>query len=939
MFVYLMHNIERTGFESGNIGNFQGFPMQVLSVPEEEGQFDITLSMYEENGVLHGTFKYNTDLFYQRTIENMSMHFIALLGKIIHNPDKNISRYSILTEVEEKQILSEWKGQLANHAKQETIHEIIDKTALENLEKEAVTVPYEDGTKESITYGELHKKSNQMARLLKEQGIGRNMPVIVCMEKSVNMIITLLAVMKSGGAYIPIETNWPKERIEYVIDNAQAKYLIYDSNNAYEDNDLQTKTKSFNELEIVYQELDDTAVQNINKVTDLAYIVYTSGSTGRPKGVMVSHKNVVSIYQAWENAYELKTYSFNHLQMASFFSFDVFSGDLVRGLCSGGKLVLCRKEILLNIPLLYNIMEKEEVNIGEFVPAIIRNMMNYIRNSGKRLNFMKTIVVGSDMWNMDEFRTLKFLCAKHTRVISSYGLTEATIDSTYYEPHDLLTNEGPVPIGKPFSNTEVYILDHHMNPVPVGVPGEIYIGGDGVAIGYVNEPELTQERFVTNAFGEGRETRLYKTGDLATWDIDGNIKLLQRVDNQVKIRGHRIELTEIEKYIESITEIEKAFVLAKEAINGEKILCAYYKLLEGTYEAEKVNKYLKKKVPSYMVPSHIIQVEDFPLMTNGKVDMKRLPTPSLEKVVKNKPEKDYEKRLAKIWSKLLGIRKIDLNDNFFELGGNSLNLVELMILIQDEFDINISVNRLFGSPTLNGMVTIIESIEADETEGGEVYALYNAKGVKTIFGFPPAGGYSIVYKELASSMPHVKFVSFDYISDEDKIQQYADMISSMDNSNKYTLFGYSLGGNLAFEVGRELEKRGYEVSDVIIMDSYRIDGSFEISDEDMKKFEVELSEHFKKHTGSDVVHQHTMDQARKYIDFCYSKKNLKNINAITHFIVEENDENSHRDFKLNSWKGSSNTKHNAYQGVGKHEDMLDKDKVLENVKIIMDIIS
>lgn len=434
-----------------------------------------------------------------------------------------------------------------------------------------------------------------MARLLKEQGIGRNMPVIVCMEKSVNMIITLLAVMKSGGAYIPIETNWPKERIEYVIDNAQAKYLIYDSNNAYEDNDLQTKTKSFNELEIVYQELDDTAVQNINKVTDLAYIVYTSGSTGRPKGVMVSHKNVVSIYQAWENAYELKTYSFNHLQMASFFSFDVFSGDLVRGLCSGGKLVLCRKEILLNIPLLYNIMEKEEVNIGEFVPAIIRNMMNYIRNSGKRLNFMKTIVVGSDMWNMDEFRTLKFLCAKHTRVISSYGLTEATIDSTYYEPHDLLTNEGPVPIGKPFSNTEVYILDHHMNPVPVGVPGEIYIGGDGVAIGYVNEPELTQERFVTNAFGEGRETRLYKTGDLATWDIDGNIKLLQRVDNQVKIRGHRIELTEIEKYIESITEIEKAFVLAKEAINGEKILCAYYKLLEGTYEAEKVNKYLKKK--------------------------------------------------------------------------------------------------------------------------------------------------------------------------------------------------------------------------------------------------------------------------------------------------------------------------------------------------------
>ncbi|WDV44634.1 amino acid adenylation domain-containing protein [Clostridiaceae bacterium M8S5] len=936
MFVYLMHNIERTGFESGNVGNFQGFPMQVLSIPEEEGQFDITLSMYEENGILHATFKYNTDLFYESTIVRMSKHFKELMSKIVESPDLNISKYSVLTDDERKMILTEWNGNIDENQKEETVHQLIEKISLENPQKVAITVPYEDKSKDSITYEELNKKSNQIARYLRDKGVTANTPVIVCMKKSVDMAIVLIGIMKSGGAYVPIEANWPEDRINYAIENSKSLLMIYDSNNDFKEGDFSIKTVSFAEMKNEAYRLDDSTVESINSIDDMAYIVYTSGSLGKPKGVMVCHKNVVSIYKSWEETYELKKDEYSHLQMASF-SFDVFSGDLVRALCSGGKLVLCRKEVLLNIPLLYDIMIEEGVNIGEFVPAIIRNMMNYIKKDGKKLDFMKILIVGSDVWNMDEYRELKLQCSLDTRVISSYGLTEATIDSTYYEPQGTLTTDGAVPIGKPFANTEIYILDNEMNPVPVGIPGEIYIGGDGVTLGYVNAPELTKERFINHSFDKTKQIRLYKTGDLALWNNDGNIKMLQRIDNQVKIRGHRIELSEIEKQLESIIEVEKAFVVPKEAPNGEKLLCAYCKA-PASLDINKTNKYLKKKLPTYMIPSYMLRVEEFPLTNNGKVDIKKLPVPTLEKEIQNKPQTENEKKLAKLWSKLLGIRRIDLNDDFFDLGGNSLNLVELMILIRQEFDINISVNKLFSSPSLYSMASVIDSITAKEIDGDQIYGIYNEKGTKTIFGFPPAGGYSIVYKNIAYNMPHVRFVSFNYIENDKKIEQYADMIYEIDNSGRYTLFGYSLGGNLAFEVGRELERRGYEVLDVIIMDSYRINGSFEISDADMKKFEIELSEHFKKHTGSDIVHKHTMKQAKEYIDFCYSKKNLEDIKAIVHFIVEENPESKHRDFKIESWKGSSTTKYNYYQGIGKHADMLDESKAKENVKILEDII-
>ncbi|MBC9783075.1 amino acid adenylation domain-containing protein [Heliobacterium chlorum] len=940
MFVYLFHKVEQTGMDENNVAYYTGFPMRLLDIPEEEGQYEITLSMHEENGKLHAIFKYNTDLFYESTIQRMADHFKALLEDVTENPDKHISEMNILTSQEMNIIMDGWNSLREFQGTEECIHQIIEKVAAEKPLAVAVTVPYEDGTGERLTYQELNQRANRLARYLRERGVKANTTVGVCLDKSVDLIVSLLALMKAGGTYIPIDPEYPVDRIKYILDHSGSEYMI-SKMTIIETLNISKPIICMDRDAGNINSFEATNLENINVPSDLVYVVYTSGSTGQPKGAKIAHKSLASIYRSWEKEYRLKEDTSAHLQMASI-SFDVFAGDLVRALCSGGKLVLCRREILLNIPLLYKVITDEGIDCAEFVPSIMRNLVKYMQVAGKRLDCMKVMIVGSDVWTVDEFNRLKSFCNRKTRVINSYGLSEASIDSTYFDGDTSDYESGStVPIGKPFPNSQVYILDQSMNPVPVGVAGEMYIGGQGLAEGYLNDEQLTAERFIEHSFFRGPLMRLYKTGDMAKWDDKGNIHILQRVDNQVKIRGNRIELGEIEKNLANCPGVISAVAVAKTDRNGDKVICAYYIPEETSpIDVKNLQKILSEKLPSYMIPEYFIEMKEFPHSPNGKIDLNALPAPEFaehrEDIVE--PNTMYEKRVADVWKRLLGIQQVGLRSDFFNIGGNSLYLIELMIHLQDEFKIKLTVNQLFKASTLEGMAKTIENIVTGKQKGAEPYIEYNPGCKKVMYGFPPAGGYSLVYKNLADSMKDVTLVAFNYLTEEGKLKDYADMITAHSDNGPYVLFGYSLGGNLAFEVAKELEERGYEVSDVIIMDSYRITGTFKPTEADLKKFEYELAEHFKKHTGSAHVQKHTLEQARNFIDFCYNRTNEGNAKARVHFIIEENDSDPDREHRKASWDGSSHRSSHIYDGFGRHADMLDAGIVAENVKILRGIL-
>ncbi|HEY9830703.1 MAG TPA: amino acid adenylation domain-containing protein, partial [Stenomitos sp.] len=460
------------------------------------------------------------------------------------------------------------------------IHELFE--AQVRLTPDAVAVVFEQ---QQLTYQQLNQQANQLAHYLRKLGVQPEVLVGICMERSLEMVVGLLGILKAGGAYLPLDPAYPQERLAFMLEDAQIPVLLTHQQLVEKLPKHQAQVVNLDaDWEAIASECSNNPVSEV-RANNLAYAIYTSGSTGKSKGVLIQHSSLVNAYFAWEEAYQLRSLASCHLQMANF-SFDVFSGDLVRALCSGGKLVLCPREFLLEPASLYALMRQQQVDCAEFVPAVLRNLIQYLEKSQQKLDFMRILICGSDSWYVGEYKKFLKFCSPQTRLINSFGLTEATIDSTYFEsPTVNLPVEQLVPIGRPFANTQLYILDSHLQPVPIGVPGELHIGGAGLARGYLNRPDLTAERFIPNPFspkssdrhtaGYGSTLRLYKTGDLARWLPDGNVELLGRIDYQEKIRGYRIELGEIEATLSQHPAVRETIVQVREDSPGEKRLVAY----------------------------------------------------------------------------------------------------------------------------------------------------------------------------------------------------------------------------------------------------------------------------------------------------------------------------------------------------------------------------
>lgn len=692
----VFQNIGINQFTSGDIN------IKPLWHKKNDAKFDLLLEILEDNKSLTLNWNFRKSLFKKETINNMAKHFINLLNSIIENPDQLIKDINIISKAEELQLLFDFNDTHVNYPKNTCIHQMFEDQVKNYPER--IAVSFED---ESISYKELNEKANQLARFLKNKGVTRDAIVCILLDRSINMIISLLGILKAGGCYLPINPDYPEDRTNYILENSQTKYLLTTNNYI---NSITLNGEKFDVNDKSIYQGDSSNLDNINEPEDLAYIIYTSGSTGKPKGVMIQHKNVIRLLKNDKNLYD-----FNENDvwtMFHSFCFDFSVWEIYGAILFGGKCVIVNKAATLSPQEFLKLLKKEQVTILNQTPGAFYNLIEEdLKNTNRDLNIRYVIFGGEALQPLQ----LKDWHKKYpeTRLINMYGITETTVHVTFKEITDYEIENNISNIGTPIPTLTTYIMDKNLHLCPIGIIGEICVGGDGVARGYVNNPELTAKRFVENPYPP--HDRIYRSGDLAKILPNGEMVYYGRMDFQVKIRGFRIELAEIEDKLLKSPNIKKCIVLAKEEPGGNKVLVAYM-VMENDMSVPELRSYLSEDLPDYMIPSYFIKMEELPLTSNKKVDRRALPDPttSIDTGIKYvAPENKSQKVMVKIWQKVLGIEKIGINDNFFALGGHSLKAVSLIAEMQKHFKVN--VNDIFEHQSIAELSDNIEPI-SDNTK-------------------------------------------------------------------------------------------------------------------------------------------------------------------------------------------------------------------------------
>lgn len=683
----------KLGFHITNAHLSEQTPYDFNIEIEDAEQFTILLS-------------YNRQQYDQATMNRIEGHLLQVLTQATQAPEKALIEIPLMTDAESTQILEKWSGPHTDLAPT-TFHALFETQALRTPDHIAVIDEYEE-----LSYKELNKCANQLAQVLQRQGVRRGHPVAIVVDRSVQMIIAALAVMKSGGAYIPVDPTYPSERIAYMLQDSGTELLIIQSHltSVMGNSNYTGQMIYMDQLKEQVSDEDTEIVENYGvNDSDLAYIIYTSGTTGNAKGVMIEHGQYVNTAYGYRDNYRLKEFAVKLLQIASF-SFDVFAGDMARTFLNGGTMVICPQDIRIDPIALSQYLVKHQITVFESTPALILPLMKEVYEQHIQLDTMKLLITSSDSCSVQDYRILLERFGSHMRIMNSYGVTEAAIDSSFYEEHaDHLPLSGNVPIGRPLANHSFYIVDQHLRPVPVGVAGELCIGGQSVARGYLNRPELSAEKFIINPFAE--KGRLYRTGDLARWLPDGQVDFIGRIDYQVKIRGYRIELGEIESVLLAQSTVEQAIVTDRTDEQGDKYLCAY---VTGTFDIQVLRKILSEQLPAYMVPAHFVHLNTLPLTPNGKIDRKALPAPIDSPMTTSsyaKPRNATEVEMVQIWQEVLNISRVGIDDSFFELGGHSLKAVMLVGRITKQFGVELPIRHVFAYPTIRQMAPLVRGAE------------------------------------------------------------------------------------------------------------------------------------------------------------------------------------------------------------------------------------
>ncbi|MFW6359360.1 MAG: non-ribosomal peptide synthetase [Chroococcales cyanobacterium] len=699
-------------------------------------------------GRITGVIVYNTDLFDSSAIALLRQHFQTLLEGIVANPNTPLFQLPLLTLKEEQALLQRWGENESNYPAEVCIHELFE--AQVKRQPTAIALSFKT---QQFTYEQLNQGSNQLARYLQRLGVenhlledpplpplkrGENveisslkkegdggfpssqMAVGICLDQSAEAIAAMLAVLKAGGIYVPLNPNYPVERLHFMIEDAGIGVVITRSEFA----DLFPNTQVIcleEDWDAIAQESNENLSSSVPS-NGLAYIIYTSGSTGIPKGVMVPHRAVNRLVL---NTNYIQIEASDRIAQVANLAFDAATFEIWGALLNGAQLMGIDREITLSPTDFVRELQQQEISILFLTTALLNQTVSQIPNG---LRSLKYLLFGGEMVNVDRVRSL-LKEGKPQHLIHVYGPTENTTFSTWYEVQEIPENATTIPIGQAIANTQVYLLDENLHPVPPGVSGEIYLGGDGLANGYLNRAELTAEKFIDSPFldnrlhpqkfslfkggrGDPLSSKLYKTGDRALYRPNGNIEFLGRTDSQIKLRGFRVELGEIETAIAQYSPIETAVVILRE-VEKDRQLIAYVVPKASTTPTEReLRSFLKTKLPAYMLPAAFVLLNQLPLTANGKVDSKALPPPTIVSATTPTiaPTTSLEASLVQLWAQLLGRKQVGIDDNFFELGGHSLLATQLISRIRDRFQVELPLRSVFETPTIAELAQKIESL-------------------------------------------------------------------------------------------------------------------------------------------------------------------------------------------------------------------------------------
>ncbi len=700
-----------------------GLPLESMVLEQRMSPFDLTMQVADSGAELGAAIEYNVDLFDAATIRRMMGHFKTLLEGIVAAPERPISHLPLLTESERYQLLVEWNDTRADYPQDVCVHHLFEAQVARTPNTVAVvfsqTGHLTTRPPDHLTYDELNRRANQLAHHLQKLGVGPDTLVGICVERSLDMVVGLLGILKAGGAYLPLDPTYPQERLSFMLEDADISILLTQVPLVDHLPESRTVICLDADWETVARESRENPISGVTP-ENLAYVIYTSGSTGRPKGVLLEHRGLCNLVEAQTQAFGVEAGS-RVLQFASF-GFDASVSETFMALLTGATLYLARQETLASVSDLHQLLSDKAITTVTLPPSVLTIL------SAEGLSVLQTVISAGEACSPEVVARW----ADGRRFFNAYGPTEATVGPTMYPVEGPLDGATNVPIGRPIANTQGYLLDAHLQPVPVGVPGELHIGGVGLARGYLNRPELTAQKFILNPFappasfdfaqdrrrGEqgGAGARLYKTGDLARYRPDGNIEFLGRIDHQVKVRGFRIELGEIGVVLRQHPAVQEAVVLAREdtpsapssSLRTDKQLVGYVVFTqEPAPTIGELRGFLKERLPEYMVPSVFVTLEALPLTPSGKVDRKSLPAPTGDRpnlgTTYVTPQTEVQRTVTAVWQEVLGVEKVGIYDNFFDLGGHSLLVVKAHGKLQEMFGQDLPMVEMFRYPTISAL--------------------------------------------------------------------------------------------------------------------------------------------------------------------------------------------------------------------------------------------
>lgn len=900
-----------------------GFTVEDMNV-YEKSNYDLNL-LASPGEQLQLKLAFNQRAFDPAFVRKLKDQLTLLIKGTIKHPDQSVHTLTLVTKQEKQRMLEEWNAPELEHDQL-----YLTKWFEHNVRKQPNAVALSAGD-HTMTYAELNEQANRLARHLQKNGVGHQTVTAILAERTPELIVSLLAVLKAGATYVPIDPDYPESRIQYMLKDSGATHLLTHSSFI-----SQTRSLAFDGTYLFADDQEILLMSSENLpleagLDDTAYIMYTSGTTGQPKGIMTTHSNIARVVK---NTNYLTILETDTLLSLSNSVFDGFTFDVYGALLNGAKLVLPQKETILDMGKLTELIKGEHISVM-FVPTALFHLL--VDEGTDWMRGVRKVLFGGERASVQHVRKAFDVMGKG-RLLNVYGPTESTVFATYYPIDEAIPLEArSIPIGKPLNQTGAYILSEHRQLQPIGMVGELCLSGKGLAKGYLNRPDLTKQVFIAHPFAAGE--RLYRTGDLAYFREDGLIEYAGRVDDQVKIRGHRIELTEIEANLLMHQGVKQAVLLADHDETNHTRLLAYITCDDAWKgKLDDIKSRLKERLPAYMLPHELIELENLPLTPNGKVDKRQLPKPEAPQGNRRVklPANEVEQKLLVMWREVLEREDISTDDHFFELGGHSLKAMSLLSKVSKEFEVQVPIHLLFETPTIEALSHYIQHQDG-ETAG---YLVFNESQTSTVFALPPLPGYGFIYQEAAKTLDDVRLVAFDFIETNNRMAQYVQHIQHLQPKGPLTLMGYSGGCYLAFELVQALEQGGRTVEKVIMIDSYKKIGESDLEGRSIDD-DIEAIVHQTKQSElaqGEIVQEALAQKTRAYYETFVKGVNQGKIKADITFIQSE-EQIAIPDW-MEEWTQATAGSFTQYQGYGRHADMFkQKECAVQNAKLIKHIVN